>query len=127
MKSETLVTVAAVLGATGVAAGAFGAHAIADSLSPSRLETWETAARYQLIHAVALLALAASRGHVGGLWTGRLWTTGTLIFSGSLYALCLLDLSALGAIAPIGGLLLIAGWISLGVSSTVDGDRSELT
>ena len=126
MRPKSLVTFAAVFGATAVAAGAFGAHALADVLTPARLEVWQTASRYQLLHAVALLALAASGGRIGGAWTGRCWAAGVLVFSGSLYALCLLRMPILGAITPIGGGLLIVGWIALGVSAVVDDGPSGL-
>lgn len=110
---------AAVLGATGVAAGAFGAHTIADSVSPSRLAVWETAARYQLFHALAVLALAWPRGELGGtvVWTLRLWGLGTLLFAGSLYALVLLDWPQLGALTPLGGVALIGGWCLLATTA----------
>jgi uncharacterized membrane protein YgdD (TMEM256/DUF423 family) len=107
---------AAILGATAVATGAFGAHALEDVLTPDRLETWNTAARYQLVHAVALLAaLGAAPGRLAQV--AALWTIGTLIFSGSLYLLCLTGVAILGAVTPVGGVLLIAGWVTLGVPS----------
>lgn len=112
MTRKTAIRWAGVLGALAVAAGAFGAHGLRDILEPHRLETWETAARYELIHAVALLTLAALWEHVGraGL-ASSLWVGGTLIFAGTLYALCLTGVGILGAITPLGGLALIAGWV----------------
>jgi uncharacterized membrane protein YgdD (TMEM256/DUF423 family) len=104
--------VAALLGATAVAAGAFGAHGLQSHVTPERLETWRTAANYQLLHAVALLALSLSP--TPRPLPSRLFLAGTLIFSGSLYALVLLDLPILGAITPIGGVCFILGWLSLG-------------
>lgn len=112
MTRKTAIRWAGVLGALAVAAGAFGAHGLRDILDAHRLETWETAARYELVHAVALLALAAVWEHVGrARLAASLWVGGTLVFSGTLYALCLSGVGILGAITPIGGLALIAGWV----------------
>lgn len=109
------ITVASILGAVGVALGAFGAHALSERLDGRQLEVWSTAVDYQLLHAVALFALAA-----WGSATGRsiqpgaaLFTLGVLAFSGSLYVLALGGPRWLGPITPIGGLCLIAGWVSL--------------
>ncbi len=103
--------VAAILGALAVAAGAFGAHALEGRVTPDRLDTWHTAATYHLLHAVALLALGLAP--VPRRLTSMLFVFGILIFSGSLYALVLLDMPILGAITPLGGLCFIAGWLSL--------------
>lgn len=105
--------VAAVLGATAVAAGAFGAHALDGHVTAARLGTWEVAARYQLVHAVVLLILALSPYAVATALSARVIAAGTGIFAGSLYLLVLLDQPWLGAVTPIGGLLLIGGWASL--------------
>ena len=99
------------LGATGMAAGAFGAHVLADHVTPQRLETWETAARYHRVHAVVLLVVEVAG--IPSPLPRRLLTLGVLLFSGSLYLLVLLDLPILGAVTPFGGLALIAGWMSL--------------
>ena len=105
----------ALYGGTAVALGAFGAHALESMLEdPSRLDVWETAARYQLVHAVVLLVLA-SLGRIG-LRTLVLLGAGVAVFSGSLYLLVLTGQSWLGAITPLGGLSLICGWISLGLT-----------
>lgn len=104
--------IVAIIGASGVALGAFGAHALKSHLLASeRLGTWETAVLYHLIHAL-LLALLAHRFPSRPLpfW---LCLAGIVLFSGSLYLLCLTDWSALGAVTPIGGALLIAAWLSL--------------
>lgn len=103
--------VAALLGATAVAAGAFGAHALRGAVPAERLATWQTGASYHLVHAVVLYVLALSP-------TPRplsfgLFTAGVLLFSGSLYALVLLDVPALGAVTPLGGVTFILGWLSL--------------
>ena len=121
MTARLLLQLAALFGGLGVAIGAFGAHALHDMLAKaSRLETFETAVRYQFYHVLALLA-------VGVLWTARpelrtlgttgwLWLGGIVIFSGSLYTLCFTGITKLGAVAPLGGLLLMAGWLSLALA-----------
>ena len=110
--------IAAIVGALAVALGAFGAHGLEASLQAGALtETWNTAAKYHLIHAVVLLVLATWPG--ANPWSNRLILTGIGIFSGSLYLMCLLHAwtgvkyGILGAITPIGGLCLIAGWLAL--------------
>jgi uncharacterized membrane protein YgdD (TMEM256/DUF423 family) len=109
------IVAAAGVGALGVILGAFGAHGLEARVGADSLRTWETAVRYHLLHAVALLALAlhgaaAQRGISlpAGLWTG-----GIVLFSGSLYLLTLGGPRWLGPVTPLGGLFLIAGWLSL--------------
>ncbi len=106
---------AGVLGALGVCAGAFAAHGLKAVLEPDMLAIWETGARYQLIHALALLGLASlgTRTGTAGRLAGFAFCFGILIFSGSLYALAVTGLRWLGAITPLGGLLLIFGWLLL--------------
>jgi uncharacterized membrane protein YgdD (TMEM256/DUF423 family) len=100
-----------------VAAGAFGAHALKSRLSPEMLAVFETGARYQMYHALGLLAVGAlvalgrSTGPVG--W---LMLAGIVLFSGSLYALALTDVRALGAITPLGGLCFLIAWLWLAIS-----------
>jgi uncharacterized membrane protein YgdD (TMEM256/DUF423 family) len=103
--------VAGMFGALAVAAGAFGTHALRGHVPPERLDTWHTAASYQLAHAVVLLILASTPGTRRS--TFGLFTAGILVFSGSLYVLVLLDLPILGAVTPLGGIALILGWLSL--------------
>lgn len=114
------VIVGALSGAIGVGAGAFGAHALRARLEPRMLEVFETGARYQMYHAIALLfvAWAASRWP-GNLTTasGWLFLAGTVLFSGSLYAMALTNVRALGAITPLGGVCFIAGWLCLGLAA----------
>ena len=113
-------TVAALLGAGAVAAGAFGAHALKARLAPELLAVFETAARYQMVHALALLAVAWAAARWPGWRTsaaGVCLAAGTIVFCGSLYALALSGVRALGAIAPIGGALLIAGWLLLALAA----------
>lgn len=106
-----------------VAAGAFGAHALRAKVEPRLLEVFETAVRYQMYHALALVAVAwvASRtpvGATGGVHaSGWLFVAGTLLFSGSLYAMTFTGIRALGAITPIGGVCFIAGWVALAVAA----------
>ena len=107
----------ALSGGVGVLAGAFGAHALKSRLAPELLASFETAARYQLFHALALLATALAldrRPHAALGRAAWCFLAGTVFFSGSLYALALTNMRALGAITPLGGLCLIAGWLSLG-------------
>ncbi|HEX8506372.1 MAG TPA: DUF423 domain-containing protein [Hymenobacter sp.] len=118
MTARLLLQLAALLGGLGVAIGAFGAHGLRDMLTKAgRFDTFETAVRYQFYHVLALLvigALWAARPELRSLGTtGWLWLGGIVVFSGSLYALCFTGITKLGAVAPIGGLLLIAGWLSL--------------
>lgn len=117
---RTFWTLGCVFGFLAVAAGAFGAHALRARLGAEMLAVWETAARYQMYHALALLAvaMAAARAPAGG-WTaaGWLFTAGIVIFSGSLYLLALSGTRWLGAITPIGGLCLLAGWIALALGA----------
>jgi uncharacterized membrane protein YgdD (TMEM256/DUF423 family) len=96
-----------------VAAGAFGAHLLRNQLDVQSLEIFQTAARYQMYHALALLVVGwvAMNGHNKLLsWAGWCFTAGILIFSGSLYGLSLSGVKILGAVAPLGGLSLMAGW-----------------
>lgn len=106
-------------GFLGVAAGAFGAHALRGRVPPDLLAVFETGARYQMYHALALLAvaLAAARAPSTALRAaGWLFTAGIVVFSGSLYLLALTGVRVLGAITPLGGLCLLAGWIALAVA-----------
>ncbi|PIA14711.1 DUF423-domain-containing protein [Coemansia reversa NRRL 1564] len=114
MTSTFALRCAAIVGATGVALGAYGAHGLKKFVpEPEKVEMWGTASRYQLIHAAALLAISASGRR--SLFAPVLWTAGTLMFSGSIYCLVLDNqrFKALGPVTPLGGLLLIAGWLSL--------------
>jgi uncharacterized membrane protein YgdD (TMEM256/DUF423 family) len=102
-----------------VAAGAFGAHALRARLPADLLAVFETAARYQMYHALALLAvawLADRRGTTPVKAAGWLFVAGTVIFSGSLYTLALSGVRALGAITPLGGVCFLAGWLCLGLA-----------
>ena len=117
---RALLGAGAALGFLGVAAGAFGAHAMRAKLTPERLDNWKTAADYQLWHALATIAagLAAARWESGAAAAaGWCFVAGTLVFSGSLYALAVTDRRTLGAITPIGGVLFLLGWALLIVTA----------
>jgi uncharacterized membrane protein YgdD (TMEM256/DUF423 family) len=109
-------TISGIMGALGVALGAFGAHGLKNVVTDaSLLDTWETAARYHLLHALALGLVAAHPA--APRWAGWLFVAGIVVFSGSLYTLVLTGQRWLGAITPIGGLCLIAGWLALAFSA----------
>ncbi len=100
----------------GVALGAFAAHGLKSRLTPDLLATFEVGVRYQMYHALALLAVAwACTRWPGAVLTagGWLFVAGTILFSGSLYVLCLSGARWLGAITPLGGLACLAGWLCL--------------
>lgn len=113
MKKPLLLS--ALLGCTAVLLGAFGAHALENRLPERALEVWATANRYHFLHALAILTLQL--GSLNGLRrTGSsivLWTVGLLLFSGGLYLYALTGLKAAALVAPIGGLTLAAGWLTL--------------
>jgi uncharacterized membrane protein YgdD (TMEM256/DUF423 family) len=103
-----------------VGAGAFGAHGLRSRLGPDLLAVFETAARYQMYHALGLLAVAWATTRPGGalaVWAGWLFVAGTVVFSGSLYLLALSGLRWLGAVTPIGGLAFLAGWLLLALAA----------
>jgi uncharacterized membrane protein YgdD (TMEM256/DUF423 family) len=114
------VVLGASMGAVGVMLGAFGAHGLKARVGPEDLAIWETAARYHLLHALALLAVAWASERWPGPWStasGWLFTLGIVVFAGTLYAMVLTGQRWLGAITPIGGVCLIAGWIALAVAA----------
>jgi uncharacterized membrane protein YgdD (TMEM256/DUF423 family) len=102
--------------ALAVLAGAFGAHALRSRVPADLLSVFETAARYQMYHALGLLVvalLAEQEARAGVRAAGWLFLAGTVLFCGSLYALSLTGARWLGAITPAGGLCFIAGWLAL--------------
>ena len=114
--------VGALFGLLAVAAGAAGTHALRDALAADALRVFETAARFQMYHALALLAtglLALRRQTRLIAAAGALFTLGTLLFSGSLYALALTGAGMLGAVAPVGGVCLMAGWGMLAAAAVM--------
>lgn len=124
MTHRSTLLAAAALGATGVALGAFGAHGLkAFLLERGMLNAWETAARYQLLHAAALLGAAAwlrSAAGTGAKWIGRAaacWSVGVVLFSGSLYSLALGGPNWLGPVTPLGGVAFMLGWVLVGFAA----------
>lgn len=121
--ARVFLQLGAISAAVAVAAGAFGAHALRARVEPRLLEVFETGARYQMYHALALVAVAwvASRtpeGLAGAAQaSGWLFVAGTLLFSGSLYAMTFTGIRALGAITPLGGVCFLAGWMALAVAA----------
>jgi uncharacterized membrane protein YgdD (TMEM256/DUF423 family) len=123
--NKKIVVTAALLGMLAVVTGAFGAHALKEVLSPKYLQTWGTAVQYHFYHVFALLFLATINPINGKLIniSYRLFTLGILLFSGSLYALSLLSVhpsgivNILGPITPLGGVLFIAGWLTLALAA----------
>jgi uncharacterized membrane protein YgdD (TMEM256/DUF423 family) len=112
MNPTLALRLAAITGFLAVALGAFGAHALKATFEANgQGAVWQTAAHYHLAHAVVLLVLAL-RGSVAR-WPFRLFGIGIPIFSGSLYLLAATNIKWLGAITPIGGLCLLAGWLML--------------
>lgn len=113
---QFFIITAALFGFIAVAAGAFGAHFLKTRLSTDSLAVFEVAVRYQMYHALALFALAAVMGFVASPWlvsAGWLFIAGAFIFSGSLYGLVFSGIKILGAITPIGGVLLLLGWLAI--------------
>jgi uncharacterized membrane protein YgdD (TMEM256/DUF423 family) len=107
-------------GFVGVGAGAFGAHALKARLTPDLLAVFETGARYQMFHALALLGVAWAITRWPGrtaVASGWCFVAGTVIFSGSLYLLALTSVRSFGAITPVGGVLFLAGWLLLALTA----------
>ena len=112
--------VGAFAGAIGVALGAFGAHALKARVTEDFLSVFETGVRYQMYHALALLAVAWATERWAGGWvnaSGWLFTLGIFMFSGSLYLMTLTSARWLGAITPVGGICFVLGWIALAVAA----------
>jgi uncharacterized membrane protein YgdD (TMEM256/DUF423 family) len=110
----------ALSGLISVAAGAFGAHALRARLTPEYLAVFETGARYQMYHALGLLAVAWAITRWPGpllLWAGWLFLAGSVLFSGSLYTLALSGARWWGAVTPLGGVAFLAGWLCLALAA----------
>ena len=118
--------IGAVFGLLVVAFGAFGAHSLRDIVTPERLAVFQTGVQYQAIHALALLLVATWRQAGGASKSltiaGICFTLGVLIFSGSLYALVVLDSPRFGMITPIGGVMFMVGWGALVVRALASTD-----
>lgn len=113
---KVFASVGAVFGFLSVGAGAFGAHSLKGKLSPEMMEIFEKAVRYQMYHALALFAVAWAAtqfSHRLVTASGWMFIAGVFLFSGSLYVLVATGTKAWGAVTPVGGLLLLAGWICL--------------
>jgi uncharacterized membrane protein YgdD (TMEM256/DUF423 family) len=120
--TKIFLATAAVFGGLSVASGAFASHALKGKLTDRSLEIFDTAARYQMYHALALLLVAlllsrAAQSQTFFTVAGWAFIVGTTIFSGSLYALSLTNIKWLGAITPLGGVALIVGWGCLAVAA----------
>ncbi len=122
--NKQIILTASLFGVLAVIAGAFGAHALADSLSPKQLDVWHTAVQYQFYHVFALLFLSLLTRFKNNmvLTTYYLFTFGIILFSGSLYLLACRNLLGwswlhmVGPVTPVGGLLFIAGWVTLAIA-----------
>lgn len=119
---QILMGIAALLGGLAVAGGAFASHALKSKLSDRALEIFETGTRYQMYHALALLLVVVllAQSQSAQTWlssAGIAFIVGTLIFSGSLYALSLFGIKWLGAITPIGGAAFLVGWGCLAIAA----------
>lgn len=109
------IIIAALLGATAVLAGAFGAHGLKEILTPAQLVTWKMASFYQLVHAVLLMAMAFSV-LMESRWfrlASKALLFGIVLFSGSLYLFLLTGIKFLSLLIPVGGVLLVGGWLML--------------
>jgi len=117
---KLFLMIGALSGAMSVAAGAFGSHGLRAKLEPRLLEVFETAARYQMYHALALIAVAWAATRWPGSTinaSGWLFVAGTVIFSGSLYAYTLTGTRTFAMITPIGGVCFVLGWILLALAA----------
>lgn len=108
----------AAFGLLAVISGAFGAHALKNKFTPDQQVSFETGVRYQLFHAVVLLVIGFAPAAMASTLTATLFISGTILFSFSIYGLCLTGAFGrkwrfLGPVTPLGGLLLVAGWIAL--------------
>jgi uncharacterized membrane protein YgdD (TMEM256/DUF423 family) len=119
MKNQTILLTGAIFMALAVLLGAFGAHALKNTLAPEMLAVYKTGVEYQFYHALGLLLIGSIGFHLDSKWlkrSGLLLTLGILLFSGSLYILALTGIKVIGAITPIGGVSFIAGWICLAIA-----------
>jgi uncharacterized membrane protein YgdD (TMEM256/DUF423 family) len=118
--SKVFVIMGAVFGGLSVAAGAFGAHALRAQLEPRMLEAFETGARYQMYHSLALFAAAWIHQQTqapAAQFAGWAFVAGIMLFSGSLYAMAFTGIRGLGAVTPVGGVAFMVGWAALAVAA----------
>jgi len=113
---RTFLLLGAVAAFLAVALGAFGAHGLRGRLAPEMMAVFQTAVQYHMYHALGLLLVSATMGHLSG-WliqtAGWAFVAGIVLFSGSLYALALSGVTVLGAITPLGGVAFLIGWACL--------------
>jgi uncharacterized membrane protein YgdD (TMEM256/DUF423 family) len=112
--------IGAIAGGAGVALGAFGAHGLKSRVGADLLAIFETGVRYQMYHALALLAVGWAATRWPGAWVGAagwLFLVGIVVFSGSLYVMTFTGARWLGAITPLGGVAFILGWVALAVAA----------
>jgi uncharacterized membrane protein YgdD (TMEM256/DUF423 family) len=119
---RVFLAIAAICGGLSVAAGAFASHALKETLSDRALDIFETGARYQMYHALALLLVSlllmqVTEGNSLLTWAGISFIVGILLFSGSLYALSFTGVKILGAITPLGGVAFLIGWGCLAIAA----------
>jgi uncharacterized membrane protein YgdD (TMEM256/DUF423 family) len=116
---KSILIIAAILGALGVAIGAFGAHGLKPLLEKTqRLETFETAVKYHFYHTIVLFALGLAMDRINHsliTYSALSLVTGIVLFSGSLYVLSVFNMTKLAVVTPFGGLFLILGWILLAI------------
>ena len=126
MKLKSIIVIATILGAISVITGAMGAHALKEILEPESLKSYLTGSRYNMYHALALIAIVGINTYLDPKWMKlgvQLITVGTILFSGSIYILSTSAItgihagSILGPITPIGGLLIISGWFSIAIAA----------
>ena len=118
--SHTFFSLASVSALIAVAAGAFGAHALESRLEPGLVDVFETGARYQMVHALGLMAVALAAARWPSTlwaWSGWCFIAGTVLFAGSLYGLALSGQRWLGAVTPLGGACFLTGWALAAIAS----------
>lgn len=117
---KKLLIAGSINGLLAVVLGAFGAHGLKETLSDEMMKTYQTGVQYHMYHALALVLTALIAGKLGDdevKWAGRLFLTGIVLFSGSLYVLSISGVGWLGAITPLGGVSFIGGWFLLARSA----------
>jgi uncharacterized membrane protein YgdD (TMEM256/DUF423 family) len=119
MNNRNALFLGAIFMALAVLLGAFGAHALKNSLAPEMLVVYKTGIEYQFYHSLGLLLIGSVGFHIDSKWlrrSGLFLVLGILLFSGSLYVLVLTGIKVIGAITPIGGVSFVAGWVCLAIA-----------